>query len=276
MFFSFILTLTFSNTETPQFETQFETKLVRAGDAVSLLCNSSSGDLPIHHTWLKDQRPLQLDRVFVPDRLSSETSMSARSMHHQHPSLESELQSLSDLMPSNLDVDKSFDLLQTSHYRLQCQHSNCSAGSVTLLLSAVSQSDSGVFTCSAQNRHGNAQRQTRLLVQQAPETPSAITAHALSPNSVQITWTRPFDGNAPLLHYRIEHQPLTPDHLTGAWATSPDVKNVLQLLAPDSESSTLTSLNASCTYKIRLTAVNSIGASSPTTAVLITTFDERK
>src|SRR5688500_5079449 len=119
MFSSFVLL-----TETPQFDQQFDTMLVRAGESVSLLCNSSSGDQPIRHRWVKDQRPLTSNSIFyVSDDF------------HSSPNSNGFLSSQLNSMITN-DA--------AGHFRLQCETAQCESGAVRLHLLSASQSDSGL------------------------------------------------------------------------------------------------------------------------------------
>ena len=253
--------------------------MVRAGESVSLQCNCSSGDLPIQYQWLKDQRPL---RFIANSRVFDNGENDLNNYHttndgFQSATVETEIAADSQVALNHVQTSP----LYASHYRLRCQHPDCSSGPLQLLITSTSQSDSAMFTCSASNRHGQAQRQTRLLVQQPPETPGSLNAHPVSANSVQISWSRSFDGNSPLLHYRLQYRSVGSDNSWPAEETATSLADIsdgigMTLAPADAESISLNSLNASTMYEMRLAAVNRIGASSYTPVFLVSTLDEGK
>ena len=75
-----------------------------------------------------------------------------------------------------------------------------------LLLVNLSRHDASVYTCSARNAFGNAERKLRLIVQEQPEAPAMVDVARISSRSIALRWLAPFDGNSPITKYVIEYR----------------------------------------------------------------------
>lgn len=89
-----------------------------------------------------------------------------------------------------------------------------------------------------------------------PDAPGTPTATPTFPSSLAVTWTAPvIDGGQPVTYYLVEYL----DTSGATWLPATP-------LPVSGTSTTLTGLTAGSTYRVRVTAVNPVGASSATTS----------
>lgn len=136
----------------------------------------------------------------------------------------------------------------------------------TLVLESTSLSDTGLYSCTASNAFGREERKVQLVVQSVPEPPVGLRVVQIGSRRVTIDWkTGPTDGNSAIVHYLVHYK-----KSTGSWSQDHDVLTV----SGSETSAVITGLSPSTEYKMRLQAVNSLGASQATSDLLLTTDDE--
>lgn len=69
--------------------------------------------------------------------------------------------------------------------------------------------DSGSYKCIAENNFGKSQHVINLAVQERPEAPNTLKVIQIQSRSVRLAWTKPFDGNSPIIGYLVQYQPLS-------------------------------------------------------------------
>ncbi|XP_065563443.1 cell adhesion molecule Dscam1-like isoform X11 [Artemia franciscana] len=134
-----------------------------------------------------------------------------------------------------------------------------------LSIRKLDRSDSALYTCVATNAFGSDDTSINLIVQEVPETPSGLKVLDKSGRVVQLQWTAPYDGNAPITRYLIEYK-----LIKGDWNN--DIERVL---VPGSATvAGVYNLRPSTNYHFRLIAENEVGASEPSSTVTIVTAEE--
>lgn len=110
--------------------------------------------------------------------------------------------------------------------------------------------DTGVFTCTAANQFGYDSTAIYLTVLEPPDAPSNLTLIKTDSRFVVLVWTRPFDGNSPLIEYIIEYQ-----------NTTGEKRSAVRNVSVDAEALTATvdNLHPSFRYNIRIRARNVVG-----------------
>ncbi|KAL4658231.1 protein sidekick-1-like [Arapaima gigas] len=120
----------------------------------------------------------------------------------------------------------------------------------SLHISQTWSGDIGDYTCNVLSQAGNDSKSARLEVIELPHSPRNLQAslNATDSRSVDLSWTRPFDGNSPLLHYEVE---LSENN--SPWKTYlPDVDPALTEVV-------VKGLTPARTYQFRVCAVNQVG-----------------
>lgn len=80
--------------------------------------------------------------------------------------------------------------------------SSCSCS--TLTISSISQEDEAIYQCIAENSAGSSQASARLTVLWAdglPGIPTEVRADALSPTSIQVSWSEPAQNTQDIIGY---------------------------------------------------------------------------
>ncbi|XP_077985299.1 cell adhesion molecule DSCAM-like [Glandiceps talaboti] len=126
--------------------------------------------------------------------------------------------------------------------------------------------DTANYTCEGKNPYGPVVVRTVLLiVQEAPETPSNLTALRTQSRGATISWKVEFNGNSDLTGYTLEYK-----NDSDPWQGGlPHVR-----VEPNETSYTITNLHPYYTYNVRIYAFNSIGVSQPSRDTLFTTRQE--
>ncbi|XP_072916750.1 protein sidekick-1 isoform X1 [Hemitrygon akajei] len=120
----------------------------------------------------------------------------------------------------------------------------------SLHISQTWSGDIGDYTCEVLSVGGNDFRSARLEVIELPHPPRNLqaTLNASKSRTVDLSWTRPFDGNSPILHYIVE---LSENN--SPW------KVQLSNINPDVVHVTVNGLTSARSYQFRICAVNQLG-----------------
>lgn len=176
------------------------TRLIRVSQNASqlrLLCQPF-GELPLTLDWLKDGQLVYTHSI--GDLSSSSSSSSSSAAQQQQPSRSSA--GFSQLeMAGRLHVNTrrgSPSLRANQHWLANHQVDS------ELVLTNLRRQDGGLYTCSARNAYGQAERQLRLLVQEPPEPPEVVDVGHIGSRSIGLRWLSPFDGNSPIVKYLVE------------------------------------------------------------------------
>ncbi|XP_064179466.1 protein sidekick-2 [Anguilla rostrata] len=120
----------------------------------------------------------------------------------------------------------------------------------TLHISQTWSGDIGTYTCRVTSVGGNDSRSAHLRVRQlphAPENPSAVLSSS-EKRAINLTWSKPFDGNSPLIRYILEVS-----ENNAPWTV------LLANIDPESSAVTVSGLIPARSYQFRLCAVNDVG-----------------
>uniref|UniRef100_G1SEF4 Sidekick cell adhesion molecule 2 n=1 Tax=Oryctolagus cuniculus TaxID=9986 RepID=G1SEF4_RABIT len=120
----------------------------------------------------------------------------------------------------------------------------------SLHISQTWSGDIGTYTCRVLSAGGNDSRGAHLRVRQLPHAPEhpVATLSTAERRAVNLTWTKPFDGNSPLLRYVLEMS-----ENNAPWAV------LLASVDPEATSVTVKGLVPARSYQFRLCAVNDVG-----------------
>uniref|UniRef100_A0A803TSK1 Sidekick cell adhesion molecule 2 n=1 Tax=Anolis carolinensis TaxID=28377 RepID=A0A803TSK1_ANOCA len=120
----------------------------------------------------------------------------------------------------------------------------------TLHIAQTWSGDIGTYTCRVVSAGGNDSRSAHLRVRQlphAPENPIGMLS-AMEKRAINLTWTKPFDGNSPLLRYILEVSENNAPWTVLMASVDPEVTSVL-----------VRGLVPARSYQFRLCAVNDVG-----------------
>uniref|UniRef100_A0A8D2J7G5 Sidekick cell adhesion molecule 2 n=1 Tax=Varanus komodoensis TaxID=61221 RepID=A0A8D2J7G5_VARKO len=120
----------------------------------------------------------------------------------------------------------------------------------TLHIAQTWSGDIGTYTCRVVSAGGNDSRSAHLRVRQlphAPENPTAMLS-TVEKRAINLTWTKPFDGNSPLLRYILEVSENNAPWTVLMASVDPEVTSVL-----------VRGLVPARSYQFRLCAVNDVG-----------------
>ncbi|XP_045126209.1 Down syndrome cell adhesion molecule-like protein Dscam2 isoform X45 [Portunus trituberculatus] len=135
----------------------------------------------------------------------------------------------------------------------------------SLHIKTTDRSDSAVYTCVATNAFGSADTNINLIIQERPEQPSSLKVLDKSGRSVELSWTRPYDGNSPITRYIVEYKLSRRN-----WETDGE-----RMMVPGEQSmAAVLDLRPATTYHLRIVARNEIGDSEPSDTVTIITAEE--
>jgi Down syndrome cell adhesion molecule-like protein 1 len=104
-----------------------------------------------------------------------------------------------------------------------------------------------------------------MIVQENPEAPYGIKVLDKSGRTIQLSWSKPYDGNSPLTKYLIEFK-----RSRGTWEQ--DIDRVI--VPGDTTEAQVQKLAPATTYNIRIVAENVIGTSHESEIVTIITAEE--
>uniref|UniRef100_A0AAY5KTB7 Immunoglobulin superfamily DCC subclass member 3 n=1 Tax=Esox lucius TaxID=8010 RepID=A0AAY5KTB7_ESOLU len=136
----------------------------------------------------------------------------------------------------------------------------------TLAVTRITMEDEAIYQCIAENSAGTNQASARLALTQStelPEAPRDLTATALSPTTLQLTWSQPApevtDGIIGyVLHIRMLGEP--------------DSRELQEAVSKTTFQHEFTTLEPATTYSIYLKAYSSLGASQQSGTVVATTL----
>nr|XP_042908701.1 Down syndrome cell adhesion molecule-like protein Dscam2 [Parasteatoda tepidariorum] len=136
-------------------------------------------------------------------------------------------------------------------------------GRSILVIDKVEKKDSALFTCDAINEYGDDSKNIQLTIQDIPDAPQKTEVHDVSSRSVRVSWSKPFDGNSPILQYTVMWR-----QLEGQVSGGP-------LTVPGSETSlVIRGLKPKNRYFFRVKCENSLGESQFGPEVAATTLEE--
>ncbi|KAM9405645.1 immunoglobulin superfamily DCC subclass member 3-like [Salvelinus alpinus] len=136
----------------------------------------------------------------------------------------------------------------------------------TLAVTRITTEDEAIYQCIAENSAGTNQASARLALTQStelPEAPQDLTATALSPTTLQLTWVQPApevtDGIIGyVLHIRMLGEP--------------DSRELQEAVSKTTFQHDFTTLEPATTYSIYLKAYSPLGASQQSSTVVATTL----
>ncbi|XP_013926908.1 PREDICTED: protein sidekick-2 [Thamnophis sirtalis] len=120
----------------------------------------------------------------------------------------------------------------------------------TLHIAQTWSGDIGTYTCHVISAGGNDSHSAHLRVRQLPHAPENPIARlsAIEKRAINLTWTKPFDGNSPLLRYILEVSENNAPWTILMASVDPEVNSVL-----------VRGLVPARSYQFRLCAVNDVG-----------------
>ncbi|XP_008308322.2 immunoglobulin superfamily DCC subclass member 3 isoform X2 [Cynoglossus semilaevis] len=137
----------------------------------------------------------------------------------------------------------------------------------TLTIYSISQDDEAIYQCIAENSAGSTQASARLTVLWAdglPGVPNGVQAEALTPTTIQVSWTEPDQNTQDIIGY-VVHIRRTSDPVEMEYEEAVS-KVTLQQIIRDLEPST--------SYTFYVKAYTSHGASKPSDSVTQSTHGE--
>lgn len=244
---------------------------------MALPCNCSSGDLPIEYKWKRNgieltNRISNADQHFHHPASNSNNQLSDVNTEHYQIHLEN-LNVQNQLIKNGL---KDLNQLSTDEVRYW----------LTLSITAARRTDSAVFTCQALNRYGTAEKNFRLIVQEKPDPPTTLLVQRITAYSVTLTWSAPFNGNSPLLEFRIQcrevgqswsrpNSGLLSDQQTNNNSLTANVTGCTDYRRSSLENSfTIQNLSSSTGYELRMSSRNALGESEFSEQIQFMTLEE--
>ena len=100
-----------------------------------------------------------------------------------------------------------------------------------LSISQVERQDTSTFKCFAANYYGFDERTIQLIVQEIPDKIEELSVLEVSSRSITLAWLVPFDGNAPITSYLVQHK--------WAQAAQPAAPGQQQALVPSASNPSL-------------------------------------
>lgn len=88
---------------------------------------------------------------------------------------------------------------------------------VLRFISLRSLTDEGQFSCSVTSAAGNASARYNITIIEVPLRPNAEAETAEAPRTITITWTAPFNGNRPILNYRVRRRETSTGKIWFSW-----------------------------------------------------------
>ncbi|XP_042896900.1 cell adhesion molecule Dscam1 isoform X2 [Parasteatoda tepidariorum] len=145
----------------------------------------------------------------------------------------------------------------------QKTHESVSGARSELVIEKVEKKDSALFSCTAANQYGDDSKNIQLTIQDIPDAPKSTEVHDVSSRSVRLSWSKPFDGNSPIIQYTVMWRQLGGEN-TGGPVTVPghETSLVIRGLKPKNR------------YFFRVKCENSLGESQFGAEVAVTTLEE--
>lgn len=135
----------------------------------------------------------------------------------------------------------------------------------SLSIKRTERTDTALFTCVATNAFGSDDTSINMIIQENPEMPYGMKVLDKSGRTIQLSWSKPYDGNSPLKRYIIEFK-----KSRGTWDN--DIDRVI--VPGDTTEAQVQKLAPATTYNIRIVAENDIGVSDSSDVVTIITAEE--
>ncbi|XP_067138886.1 cell adhesion molecule Dscam1-like isoform X1 [Centruroides vittatus] len=133
-----------------------------------------------------------------------------------------------------------------------------------LQITSAEKSDSGIFTCEAQNQYGKEERSIQITVQAPPDAPYNIQVLQVTSRMITLSWATPLIWNSPLTGYIV---------IYNNTAKSPDKFETVKI-PPTDNKVILTSLTPGTMYLVRIYSENMFGRSEASDDIIATTEEE--
>ncbi|CAN7984334.1 unnamed protein product, partial [Ixodes hexagonus] len=161
--------------------------------------------------------------------------------------------------------EKNQNPLDAERYRVKKEQKKGGSFESDLLISRATREDSGVFSCKAENRHGEDTTHFQVIVQEPPDSPSDVKVTNFTSRSATLQWHTPYNGNSPITRYVLQHK-LQKESWSGPVST---------LVVTGSDTvATVRGLQPVTTYALRIVAENALGPGTPSNESLVTTKEE--
>ncbi|CAL4068056.1 unnamed protein product [Meganyctiphanes norvegica] len=182
---------------------------------------------------------------------------------------------LNVILNTSSTVDTSLDIVmyinssklaQIHSFGVEVREEASAGGLVSeLLLTAAARSHSATYTCHAANAFGRDTRNIDLVVQEEPEQPKNLRVVETLSRQVKLSWTAPYNGNAPIQNYLIQYKLASEQ-----WSSIGE-----QLSVPgDQTEGIVKELTPATAYHLRLVAQNSLGLGTPSEVIQAATEEE--
>ncbi|CAN8026677.1 unnamed protein product, partial [Ixodes persulcatus] len=163
-----------------------------------------------------------------------------------------------DKHPMDLTTEKRYALTEDASR-------NKMSSSLRIML--TERRDGALYSCIARNPFGSDETNIQLLVEEAPSAPAEVRISKVASRTLEISWSPSYNGNNPIRKYHV--------HFTNSTSSWDSMSSRLQLSVPGTETkATIHKLHPVTTYRIRVTAENSLGHSPPSDIVEVTTREE--
>ncbi|KAL0850695.1 hypothetical protein ABMA28_006640 [Loxostege sticticalis] len=191
--------------------------------------------------------------------------------------------------PIQLQWTHNMKRVDLTTYRVSVSEKRSDSGvSSQLNIAHAERHDSGVYRCRAENAYGRDELLIYLAVQEFPEAPRGLHVVRREARGATVSWRRGYDGNARVRTYRLQYRvvgdrdPLRTDRDDWTEAPTRDVSadrvvERQESAEPDSEITLeyrVEGLRPATAYALRLAAVNAIGDSDYSEAVIVQTLEE--
>ncbi|XP_069681715.1 cell adhesion molecule Dscam1-like isoform X3 [Periplaneta americana] len=137
-----------------------------------------------------------------------------------------------------------------------------------LHLESLTRRDAGPYRCSASNDFGQDEMIVYLTVKEPPEAPGRVEVQEVGSRWVSVSWGAPYSGHAPISHYVVQFREEEPT-LGGGMSSWNNVT-----VGGSIRKARLGALRPATSYRLRLLAVNEVGAGPPSEATLALTLQE--
>ncbi|KAG8182396.1 hypothetical protein JTE90_018287, partial [Oedothorax gibbosus] len=136
----------------------------------------------------------------------------------------------------------------------------------SLRIGQARNTDVGLYTCKVFSEGGNETRSARLDVIELPYPPNNVKAELKNtyPKSVNVSWSKAFDGNSPISNYIVQIRviPTTDAEMEYLLPWTTAQANI----SAEQRYVVLTNLKPASSYEFRVSAVNGVGEGNPTAA----------
>ncbi|XP_023231571.1 Down syndrome cell adhesion molecule-like protein Dscam2, partial [Centruroides sculpturatus] len=133
-------------------------------------------------------------------------------------------------------------------------------------ISHAEREDTNTYTCLASNPYGIQKTKVRLIVQETPDPPEDVRVIEVTSTAASLLWSPPYSGNSPITSYVISYKQEKEE-----W---PSNRSRRVIVSSADTTATITGLQSMTSYNIHVFAKNSIGHSSPSKTITVTTAAE--